>query len=464
MSSHAVIYTDGSARPNPGNIGWGVHGYIYQNITDKPIVTLKHTITDRGYLYPEKFTDATTFVEPIEYLDVVGSLDTSCGTNNQAEILAVKTALTVLLEKEIETIFILSDSEYTINNLKDYLFNNKKSQYGANLELWHDLYKIVDQHKEKGIKISFNWIKGHSDNVGNNFADYLSVIGTNNSIDEKEVMDIRYTPGKKYWNIKVEDNPMLSFNRCYFNTQSRFNVIGQYFIADPGPNDLLLGKRSAETGLAVVKLKEPDDILENIKLKHFEVASDLNNIAMINMAKLYTPATYKYLDIYGKYSLIKNRRFNSLDFIDGKPLTTEINPVGLSLKAIEAFNTLEDLLELYKANKLDSSHVIDITDKFFTTEEVKNKQVTSLNKDLTVGAANLDLVISYQNKDTKVPIVLGVDLPTRNKLKKLEETNPKIKLILWAISENSFRYCCVIDCDLGQGVWSNYFADRIFHF
>ena len=51
--------------------------------------------------------------------------------------------------------------------LKDYLFNNKKSQYGANLELWHDLYKIVDQHKEKGIKISFNWIKGHSDNVGN---------------------------------------------------------------------------------------------------------------------------------------------------------------------------------------------------------------------------------------------------------------------------------------------------------
>ena len=69
MSLNAVIYTDGSARPNPGNIGWGVHGYIYQNITDKPIVVQKHTVTNKGYLYPEKFRDDVTPVEPIEYID-----------------------------------------------------------------------------------------------------------------------------------------------------------------------------------------------------------------------------------------------------------------------------------------------------------------------------------------------------------------------------------------------------------
>ena len=70
MSLHSVIYTDGSARPNPGNIGWGVHGYIYQNITDKPIIVQKHTITNKGYLYPEKFKDDVSPVEPIEYIDI----------------------------------------------------------------------------------------------------------------------------------------------------------------------------------------------------------------------------------------------------------------------------------------------------------------------------------------------------------------------------------------------------------
>lgn len=463
MSLHAVIYTDGSARPNPGNIGWGVHGYIYQNITDKPIVVQKHTITNKGYLYPEKFKDDVSPVEPVEYIDVVGSLDTCCGTNNQAEMLALKTALLTLRDKGLESIYLMSDSEYTINNVKDYLRSNKKSEYGANVDIWQDIYSAIDACREKNIGLFFNWIKGHSDNVGNDFSDYLSVIGTSHSIDEKKVLDIRYTPGKKYWNIKVEDNPLLSFNRCYFNTQSRFNVIGQYFIADPGPSDLLLGKRSSETGLAVVKLKEPDNIIETIKTKQFEVASQLNSIAMINMAKLYTPSTYKYLELYGKYSLLKNKRFNSLDFIDGKPLTTEINPVGLSLKAIEAFNTLEDMLELYANNKLNPANVIDITSTFFTIEQVKDKPVTTLHKDLGVGVANAQVCIQYNGRETKVPLVLGVDLPVRNKLKKLESLTPYIKLILWASTDNSFRYCCVIDCDIGQGIWSNYFADRIFH-
>jgi hypothetical protein len=86
-----------------------------------------------------------------------------------------------------------------------------------------------------------------------------------------------------------------------------------------------------------------------------------------------------------------------------------------------------------------------------------------LHKDLGVGVSNVQVSIQYNGRETKVPLVLGVDLPVRNKLKKLEDLTPSIKLILWASTDNSFRYCCVIDCDIGQGIWSNYFADRIFH-
>lgn len=463
MSLHCVVYTDGSARPNPGNIGWGIHGYIYQNITDKPIVVQKHSITNQGYLYPEKFKKSTQLVQPIEYIDIVGSLDTCCGTNNQAEINAIKTVLETLQNKELTSLLLMSDSEYSINIINDYIKSNKRTGYSANLNLWNDVYDLLDVYIESNIRMTFNWIKGHSDNVGNDISDYLSVIGTNHSIDEKQILDVKYSPAKKYWNIDIEDNPLLSFNRCYFNSQRRFNIIGQYFIADPGPNDLLLGKRTSETGLAVVKLKTPDPTIEEIKERQFSISGDLSNITMINLDRVYTPNIYKYLQNYGRYCLIKNRRFNSLDFVDNKPLTVEINPVGLSLKAIEAFNVLEDLLDNYEKNNNPNISVYNITDDFYEIETTKKKTSLVLKKEHGVGTKNLFTKITIDGKDIKVPIILGIDLPDRNKLKRLEKYNPIIKLIIWSQSPISFRYCYLIDSDIGIGIWSNYYADRIFY-
>ncbi len=461
MSLSCVLYTDGSARPNPGNIGWGVHGYTYQNITDKPIIVQKHTITDHGYLYPEHIKEHMKSITPEEYIDIVGSLDTNCGTNNQAEISAIQTALNHIIETEVTKLLLLSDSEYSINMIKDYMKTKRRSNYAANSELWGTVYDAVDACLAKNITMVFKWIKGHSANVGNDISDYLSVIGTNHSIDEKQILNKTISPAKKYWDGEVVDNPFLSFNRCYFNSQSRFNIIGQYFIADPGPNDLSLGKRTSETGLAVIKLHQPDPILEQIKDKQFSVNNEMNNIIMINLDKVYTPQVYKYLNTYGKYCLLKNKRFNSLDFIDNKPITVEINPIGLSLKAIEAFNVLEGLLEKYHCD-CNSVTTIDITDRFYELETIKKKEQLVLKKELSNGIKNIDIFTDIDGKNTKIPLVLSIDLPNRNKLKKLETSSPKIKLILWSKNNFSFRYCCMIESDLGIGIWSNYYADRIF--
>ena len=46
----AVLYTDGSANPNPGYGGWGIHGYTYD--ASKPIeikAQKKNLITQYGY-------------------------------------------------------------------------------------------------------------------------------------------------------------------------------------------------------------------------------------------------------------------------------------------------------------------------------------------------------------------------------------------------------------------------------
>ena len=45
----AVVYSDGGARPNPGRMGWGAHGYIFE--TRKPTKGHgldKHILTAKG--------------------------------------------------------------------------------------------------------------------------------------------------------------------------------------------------------------------------------------------------------------------------------------------------------------------------------------------------------------------------------------------------------------------------------
>jgi hypothetical protein len=72
--------------------------------------------------------------------------------------------------------------------------------------------------------------------------------------------------------------------------------------------------------------------------------------------------------------------------------------------------------------------------------------------------------VNYKNKvDTvELPVLFGLDIPPRNNLKKLEEHEPKIYLITWRDSERTLRYAFIIECKTGIGIWSNYFADRIF--
>ena len=83
-----VIYTDGSARPNPGFYGSGLHGYVYAllDANDKPTKINALIATDKGYIYQKDLdkTDARP-VQVTRYLDSF-SASLEQGTNNIAEI------------------------------------------------------------------------------------------------------------------------------------------------------------------------------------------------------------------------------------------------------------------------------------------------------------------------------------------------------------------------------------------
>lgn len=135
-----TIYTDGACSGNPGPGGWGAILMIDDN---------KKEISG-------------------------GSPDT---TNNIMELTAVIEALKTL--KRPCKVNLYSDSAYVVNAfvqkwIYGWLKKNWKTANNEpvkNQELWKELYSLTKIHD-----VTFNKVKGHSDNEFNNRCDELAVM------------------------------------------------------------------------------------------------------------------------------------------------------------------------------------------------------------------------------------------------------------------------------------------------
>lgn len=133
-----TIYTDGACSGNPGPGGWAA--VLIYNGNEKEISG--------------------------------GMKDT---TNNVMEITAVLEGLKALkFPCEVD---IYSDSAYVVNSfLQGWIYNWIKKGWKTasgdevkNKELWQELYELTKVHK-----VTFNKVKGHSDNKYNNRCDELA--------------------------------------------------------------------------------------------------------------------------------------------------------------------------------------------------------------------------------------------------------------------------------------------------
>ncbi len=141
MSSAITIYTDGSARGNPGPGGYGailIFGTYRKEMS-------------QGY----KLT-----------------------TNNRMELLAVIVALETLKRNDIP-VKIYSDSKYVVDAVEKGWLNNwvRTAFKGGkkNKDLWMRYFNL-----SKKINIQFHWVKGHADNPLNNRCDVLATMAADN--------------------------------------------------------------------------------------------------------------------------------------------------------------------------------------------------------------------------------------------------------------------------------------------
>jgi len=129
------LYTDGSAKGNPGRGGYGlvlISGKHYKEIS-------------QGFRYT---------------------------TNNRMELLAVIVGLEHLKSKKCD-VLVFSDSKYVVDSVeKKWVFQWFKKGFKGkkNADLWKRFLLIYQKHN-----VSFQWVKGHAGHPENEKCDQLAV-------------------------------------------------------------------------------------------------------------------------------------------------------------------------------------------------------------------------------------------------------------------------------------------------
>ncbi|MBA5248269.1 Ribonuclease HI [hydrothermal vent metagenome] len=133
-----IIYTDGGCRGNPGIGGWGVW--------------LRHKGAEKKLKGAEQDT-----------------------TNNRMELTAAIKALEALKSDKIK-VDLYTDSKYVMNGINQWIVNWKKKNWKTstkkpvkNVDLWQQLDKLNQKYP-----VCWHWVKGHSNDEGNDMADLLA--------------------------------------------------------------------------------------------------------------------------------------------------------------------------------------------------------------------------------------------------------------------------------------------------
>ena len=142
-----IIYTDGSAKGNPGKGGYGV-----------------------VMIFGEHRKEISEGFE--------------LTTNNRMELLSVIIALESLKKQNISVI-VYSDSKYVVNAIeKKWVFNWEKKNFlnKKNPDLWIRFLKVYKKHA-----VRFVWVKGHSDVKENERCDHLAVAAAESKNLKKDI-------------------------------------------------------------------------------------------------------------------------------------------------------------------------------------------------------------------------------------------------------------------------------------
>lgn len=482
IATGAVVYTDGSAMPNPGPAGWGIHGYTYDNTNPKPppASQKKNLITDKGYLNRDDMEEGISYCQLVQKINGYGVSPYPNPTNNNLmELHALERTFDLALENPTWTrLEIHSDSKYAIGAVdiwyQKWVGNGWRNSKGEPIkekeiiQSIHDKYELV---KEK-MSVNIQHIKAHAGHYGNELVDKLAKRGAILNRYGKTFSEIKMTD-KGTPSVKVEYHPFFTKNRWYFQSGNHPTpyVDGYYMyrvgVMGQGKKDPDFGVHQADGFMALNLLKEPEPLIERIQSIYNKLCpSDYEYIISGRLDTVLTPASFEDLVSEHSEQLICHDKIDkTLILPSGQVVCSTYNPVLLSYLQMERYEVLMDLA-LDFIHGSDQVLIQDLTDKFIEKTTDKKGKVTCTLNPMIKSMNGLKVTLEGVDPATgevqagEVHLTTKVDLPDRIHLAKLVKVyNEKLKIaaITRRYGENIYRVATVVYLEdkTAIGLWTN---------
>jgi hypothetical protein len=259
-----------------------------------------------------------------------------------------------------------------------------------------------------------------------------------------------------YWKTEGEKHPLIVQKTLYMSTAENENKPGEYYMGTHGKDDELTGKRSSDGYHSFVILSEPDPIVELVRQRQVSIAGGEYELAMVHMDNLTNSKVYSKLLQYGEDAIITRGDKKDLWCVPKVPLTRILRPLLIGYRAIERCNELRGLMQ-----------DIETSSPAITLTEITHDIYDELKGKLTLKASFISGFIGFEtsihlagvDEPQKLALTLGMDLPNRNALKKMETAHPKIYVITWYEGDQAYRYASLVKMDGASAIFCGCFTN-----
>jgi len=463
----AVVYTDGSAIPNPGHAGWGFHCYLYgefaqKRSANKPKNFVNTTVgyTERSYATRNDLQEVVTD----DFIDAFGAIDGE-STNNVGEVTAFFKAYFHLIGLGVTNINVLSDSMYLINMYKRVLKDGDVSnQFPTNTELWVDMARILIHTKEKGIKLSITFIKGHSGDPGNERADKMATLGRTAKEDV-----YRTSVDQRYWTQTKDIHPFLSNTQLFYAEDGIEDLDVYATMSYKDSEDV--GRNMTSITYGIVKPPEMDETIRDAQRLFRDISTEediVNTYNVISLPALSNVTTTRDIRLFGKDAFVfERRRKGLLSNTDEDVIIKNVRPAGLAMLGLSNCLNLkgiqDDIIRMIsetdplKETTIDDMTFINITDMIYEYDITRKLKVK-----LALKKNNKNLIVPTE--ECNVPVKFGISFLKVNALSKIANRDPQVTLVIRRTNLKIGMFYIHIKLDDGTvGTWCNFFSNKILY-
>lgn len=273
----------------------------------------------------------------------------------------------------------------------------------------------------------------------------------------------------KFMKSSYAINPLLDFKNLFAYKDMPENTYYSYSrketakkkddddSLDISKTRLVLGKKNSTNIYTVTKLVKPDTRIDKLYAK-FREMTKISYYTILLLNKIISSKGIYYTDA-NKLNYITDRPFR-LETPSKDILVSELFPPSIAMYAFEKFNEMNEYLNevlnfpITNEHTLATKSSIDITELIFDVE----------NKHAIRHLSEFSIMYDYKlNGNTyKVPVVSSLDLPSRNKLKRLEKQKPRVLLTIINEADISARVYTMVILNTGDGmITANYPANLI---